>query len=93
MSFLGVVVFCASLDFTTCQITSKAELFDTIEACQADVVMVVNGATSQGFIARGYCAPVNSGMQTQRELIQVIECYNYLRYCISGGNYATISKD
>jgi len=62
--FLGVVVFCASIDFTTCQITSKADLFQTLEECQQDVVTVVNGATSQGFIARGYCAPVNSGMQT-----------------------------
>jgi len=52
--FLGVVVFCASIDFTTCQITSKADLFQTLEECQQDVVSVVNGASSQGFVARGY---------------------------------------
>ena len=64
MMFLGVVVFCASIDFTTCQITSREDLFDNLTDCQDEVVSIVNATHQNGFIARGYCAPVKTGMQT-----------------------------
>lgn len=64
MSFLGVVIYCMSMDLNSCQIVSKPELFETAKECQQEVVEVVNLTVARGFFARGYCAPVDTGMQT-----------------------------
>ena len=64
MMYLGVVVFCASMDLTTCHITSKETLFDNLADCQKEVVTIVNATIQNGHQARGYCAPVKTGLQT-----------------------------
>jgi hypothetical protein len=64
MMFIGVVIYCASMEVTTCSITSKAEPFKSLEECQKSVVEIVNLSAAQGYVSRGYCAPVKPGMQT-----------------------------
>jgi len=60
--FIGVLLFCASEELTSCQITSKQKSFATLLECQRETAMVTKAATLQGYFARGYCAPVEAGI-------------------------------
>mgnify|MGYP003631973729 CR=1 FL=1 len=62
MKFLAVILFCQSSLVPTCAITSNKDLYSTKNECRKTVERKLSLITASGLIARGYCAPVDTGM-------------------------------